>query len=765
MKIYVSDLLKVGWLKDILESNVLAGMTFAALKENYFFVFFYDTVTDKSTIDVKYVTSMPVINDLIYKTGAEKGTSYTGVLKQPFDTNNMLLYMFLRGMILKSTSDSSVEYHYKLLDDLFLSYKNEDLKRVQKPTEIGIYDIVIEANMEDALNHFMLDKKVVNPLLDITRTINSYIKKSTKKNLIGQCIRQVVNAISNPNGGLIPQEQGRMRYLIIGELAAQNDPKLAEAKSLLRSKMPLNHIFMTTGWFFSPLDGKWRKKLSDKNLKFKTENLTKVVPDGFLSEFNILNPRSFETNNDIVQTGFGGELIIELLKKGYDVKIGDIIDNEELFKYYPSLYYLPLVYVEEVKSFSSGVNEGVNAYYSDSIPKHINIAANSAYEPLQIILHEMQHFIQRSEGFGNGGNDTFARILTAVGGKEFRYFRNGLDKYSKEFCDKLTLESFTKLQDLLSTLGRDIGKYVVDFKQAQDNCTDIFFSLLNTYITLSKPRVITADDLALLEKIIAYVTENISGGCALYFYDMGRQTDEVAKQQELLTKQGWSGESISQLYYNVYRWLLGEQEARYVQQTKDIPQELNEYFIPNSNEYFDSSKVNVIGVEDLSDAPKNPKAGIESFADGTYILHLSKSYDAEGYLHELGHIIYDCIEKDTKYYQWWFKAYQNKFGFSDLEELFCTYFVEYWMGKSKKSSINPALYENFARARKADKRVTGDIWLTGTEMNEMFDELFFTDVMVTDKDTVKRYLEFVNLLNATQSNVIPADSIVNEQAA
>ena len=724
MKIYANDLTKVEWLNEIL-NNAWSGQKFLGLKSGYYFVFFYNNDESQSIIKFKSIKPLPIINDLLYEDQYKVGASYLGVLKPPYDTNNMLLYQFLRGVIYdyvyntvsdRNKLEEGLKKYLPLLDELFLSYKNEDLKKISQPNIKGVFDIVIESNLEDALNNFMLEKRVVNSLLDITRACATFVKKITGKNLVGQSIKQIVNAIQNPNGGLIPQEAGStMRYLIIGEVAAgQDNEKLNEAKNLLRQAMPIENIFLKTGWFFSRLDNKWRKKLSDVDLKFKTQYFKKY------DAYEVLNPRNFNSK-EIVNVAYGGSLLMSLLREGYDVKIGDIIEDNPLFEYYPKLKDLSLVLAID------SVDKQHNAYYSNSLPKHINIGSAVEFNPLQTLLHEVQHYIQMVEGFANGGNTTLAEIISSVGGSGFRFFANGMDIYTKEFCKAIDERTFKLLEDLKIP---QLDVYLLDVKTAQDNCVSIFYLLLNTYLNRKNP-------IESRQRTRRFVENEISKECYDFFNQVHIQTLEVAKYKEDELKKGLSKDSLEILFYNTYRWLLGEQEARFVQQTQYINQELSDYFQFYSNETFEADKVNVIGVQDLSDSPKNALAAVETLSTGEYIIHLTKTYNAESYLHELGHIIFDCIKNtpDEMTVLTFFR--EEKHTFKDIEEFFCTAFVEFWL----RFKISDVLNTNIFRARKTTNYVLSD------KADSFFNKLFFTELVEENKTLLKKYIEFVKLLN------------------
>ena len=86
---------------------------------------------------------------------------------------------------------------------------------------------------------------------------------------------------------------------------------------------------------------------------------------------------------------------------------------------------------------------------------------NSGYDLEKIkyvALHEIQHYIQTIEGFGSGGNDSLANLVSAVGGSAVRSFFISLSSFQKKFTEIASLipiESYLKLiKDLILSSKR-----------------------------------------------------------------------------------------------------------------------------------------------------------------------------------------------------------------------------------------------------------------------------------------------------------------------
>lgn len=76
--------------------------------------------------------------------------------------------------------------------------------------------------------------------------------------------------------------------------------------------------------------------------------------------------------------------------------LADWLENDELFKAYPELKRVGIVFTDNMPKEQAG--------YYDSKSNTITINTNSSEDTASIIAHEVQHAIQRYEGFATGGN-------------------------------------------------------------------------------------------------------------------------------------------------------------------------------------------------------------------------------------------------------------------------------------------------------------------------------------------------------------------------
>lgn len=148
---------------------------------------------------------------------------------------------------------------------------------------------------------------------------------------------------------------------VIKRIFDENIEKPGKASSISADK-----LWRDTGLFFNPYDKKWRFELDDSNFKFKTD-------------FNSLQKSG-------------------LLGPDVTYRLGDVIDHPTLFEIYPELADISLTKREAFMDFM----QTTQGWFDDSA-KTINITPY-AKDVKGTILHETQHWIQRKEGFAQGGS-------------------------------------------------------------------------------------------------------------------------------------------------------------------------------------------------------------------------------------------------------------------------------------------------------------------------------------------------------------------------
>lgn len=168
-----------------------------------------------------------------------------------------------------------------------------------------------------------------------------------------------------------------------GKLAKGADLKaLAEAERMRNNGLHPDDVFGDTGWFRGPADGKWRFEIPDNKSSLK------YMP----------------TSQGDTATG----------------SVGGLMDHSALYKNYPQLALDPMSLTKD-----SGFPTGNGLYENANNMVHV-IAPN---EPIarSVGLHELQHGVQKIEGFSPGTNPSYYAYQIEQGLKKNPALMQGYD--------------------------------------------------------------------------------------------------------------------------------------------------------------------------------------------------------------------------------------------------------------------------------------------------------------------------------------------------
>lgn len=251
---------------------------------------------------------------------------------------------------------------------------------------------------------------------------------------------QIKSATSNT--GTYSNRNNDIRFQIIGEQGAINLDKAQESTRLLDNlaiarqmegeKTP-QEIRLATGWEKGN-DGNWKYEIQDGVLKKDIE---------------------FESMGSI--EGLSDEVM--------DVVLKDIYDNEELYNTYPELaetevfIYKPKDGTIMADVEASEIQGKIFLNYEKVFDKLQRDRLEGAKRKHQTIAHELQHIIQRREGFAKGGNTlTTKRLLKETQRKiSAKEALNTTEQKVKEISDILNLLMYG---EDISTIEESIAKEI-----------------------------------------------------------------------------------------------------------------------------------------------------------------------------------------------------------------------------------------------------------------------------------------------------------------
>ena len=236
---------------------------------------------------------------------------------------------------------------------------------------------------------------------------------------------EAVRAIDGGSGATPAQEAQRTSSAIQKETSAALDRKtgpparfsyagknanganldsLREAQEMQAAGADMESIRKATGWH-EGMDGKWRWEIDDSKMEYhragdalfgrnhpeyaEQQRLEQKMLYGELTDAEQARLRA------LTETwGRERSRLSERVERG-NARLEDVLDHEELFRAYPQLRHVRVVFDETPKgvlgSFSAEGNQ-------------ITISEELRDAPQDVLIHEIQHAIQNAEGFAKGSN-------------------------------------------------------------------------------------------------------------------------------------------------------------------------------------------------------------------------------------------------------------------------------------------------------------------------------------------------------------------------
>lgn len=236
---------------------------------------------------------------------------------------------------------------------------------------------------------------------------------------------EAVRAIDGGSGATPAQEAQRTSSAIQKETSAASDRKtgpparfsyagknanganldsLREAQEMQAAGADMESIRKATGWH-EGMDGKWRWEIDDSKMEYhragdalfgrnhpeyaEQQRLEQKMLYGEMTDTEQARLRA------LTETwGHERSRLSERVERG-NARLEDVLDHEELFRAYPQLRHVRVVFDETPKgvlgSFSAEGNQ-------------ITISEELRDAPQDVLIHEIQHAIQNAEGFAKGSN-------------------------------------------------------------------------------------------------------------------------------------------------------------------------------------------------------------------------------------------------------------------------------------------------------------------------------------------------------------------------
>ena len=198
-----------------------------------------------------------------------------------------------------------------------------------------------------------------------------------------------------------PQDGGR-RYSFGGVNANRADLEaLNRAQEMERQGVAMDIIFRETGWY-TGADGKWRFEIDDSGMEFRRDGDARMSGEPEYRRMEELTEKWSHAVRDGESLTEQEQAELEQLQERYSelvweerYRLDDFLKHDALFRAYPRLRGVSLAF--------DGMPSGEKGYFS---PRSNTIVLSDTLfgkEP-DVLLHEIQHILQRYEGFARGSS-------------------------------------------------------------------------------------------------------------------------------------------------------------------------------------------------------------------------------------------------------------------------------------------------------------------------------------------------------------------------
>lgn len=242
-------------------------------------------------------------------------------------------------------------------------------------------------------------------------------------------------------------ETGRGTQMLFAGKNARtaNMQTLNRARALEASGVKAEDILRETGWFRG-MDGKWRFEIDDSAMEYRANGDARLLEEGGYRRLNELTEkwvRNAEGRGDPLTADEQAEseqLESEYFDRAWAEKyeLADFLRHSGLFEAYPKLRHTSLVFER--------TDPGINGYYNagtDTIV--LNDKLRGA--PESTLVHEIQHVIQRAEGFARGSTPEYWAARDYETGEITRSLDRDYDQVLRSL-DSETRNKYLRYQEL-----------------------------------------------------------------------------------------------------------------------------------------------------------------------------------------------------------------------------------------------------------------------------------------------------------------------------
>lgn len=318
----------------------------------------------------------------------------------------------------------------------------------------------------------------------------------------------------------------RARKMFAGERAEMPQfrrDSLDAARAMAAAGKTTEEIRAVTGWFPGKYDGKMRWEIPDQNAKLTTEKFLRNAGE---TSFESLINKTYKILKNQGDTIIG--------------KLSDILDHKELYDSYPGLKNIEVT-IAPLKGNKYGqfIEEKPRTEISSGNPGKIEINAKNFPKDLRsTLLHEIQHAIQRNEGFARGASPRTLRNTRdkqeaadmALGIKskmrDPAYKNFSIEEIQRQTSNKERKDLWPLAKELVSKTDKELRKLTSQKEIGYEGYRKVAGEIEAREIQAR--RDLTPEQLA---SMAPYSSENIAPEDAIVI----QKSEEAAQQDEVVT--------------------------------------------------------------------------------------------------------------------------------------------------------------------------------------------------------------------------------------
>lgn len=286
------------------------------------------------------------------------------------------------------------------------------------------------------------DRNLFQRIYDWIRDALGKLTGTSEENFLREAEKLYAKALREATA-----ETGRGTQMLFAGVNARtaNMQTLARAEALEARGIAAEDIRRETGWFRG-MDGKWRFEIDDSGMEYRADGDARLLEESGYRRLDELTEkwvRNAEGRGEPLtaeELAENERLENEYFDRAWEEKyeLADFLRHSGLYEAYPKLRHTSLVFKR--------TDSGVNGYYNagtDTIV--LNDKLRGA--PENTLVHEIQHVIQRAEGFSRGSTPEYWAVRDYETGEITQALEQEYNQVLRSL-DSKTLNKYLRYQEV-----------------------------------------------------------------------------------------------------------------------------------------------------------------------------------------------------------------------------------------------------------------------------------------------------------------------------